>query len=165
MVAGVIALAPMPTIVLHEATPAQRYQVPVAERWLDRPAITAPHHDYPAWDMFVPSGTPVVAAHGGRVKIVLHGEACGNGVMIDGDDGFIYTYCHGSRTLVKQGQRVEVGDRVLISGGTGSAERPHLHFDIRTEGDVKICPQRLLLSWWRGGDAVPRAGATHGCTS
>lgn len=169
LVSGVIALTPVQTIALHtihepEAT-SRRYAIPVAEKWLDKEQIDAPHHDYPAWDMFVPSGTPVFASHAGTVKIVLAGEACGHGVMIDGKDGFIYTYCHGTEVLVDQGDKVELGQKILISGGSGSAERPHLHFDIRTEGGQKLCPQPLLLSWWRGEDAGPRSTSAHGCVS
>ena len=165
LVSGVIALAPLQTIAVHDVDEdtTSRYGLPVAERWLDREQIMAPHHDYPAWDMFVPSGTPVFAAHAGTVKIVLAGEACGNGLMIDGKDGFVYTYCHGSEVLVDQGDKVELGEKILISGGTGSAERPHLHFDIRTEGDQKLCPQPLLLAWWKGEDAGPRTTSAHGC--
>ena len=168
MVAGVITLAPLQTAAIHRAEEApkpRRYGLPVAERWVDAAQISAPHHDYPAWDMFVPSGTPVFAAHAGTVKIVLAGEACGNGVMIDGKDGFIYTYCHGTRVLVDEGDRVKLGDKVLISGGTGSAERPHLHFDIRTVGGQKLFPQPLLLKWWRGHDAGPSTSSTRGCIS
>ena len=167
-VAGIIALAPFPAIdEVKEDPGAARdiYQVPVDEKWLDRSVIQEPHHDYPAWDMFVPSGTPVYAAHAGTVKIVLAGEACGNGLMIDGRDGFIYTYCHGNKVLVEQGDKIELGDKILISGGTGSAERPHLHFDIRDEADRKLCPQPLLLSWWRGGEAGPKTSSTRGCIS
>jgi Peptidase family M23 len=166
IVSGVIALTPLQTIAVHNAEsedPTSRYGLPVAARWLDKEQIMAPHHDYPAWDMFVPSGTPVVAAHAGTVKIVLAGEACGNGLMITGKDGFIYTYCHGTKVLVEQGDKVALGDKILISGGSGSAERPHLHFDIRTEGDQKLCPQPLLLAWWRGEDAEPRSTSPRGC--
>ena len=140
------------------------YRLPVARTWLNRHKITRPHHDHPSWDLNVPTGTRADAAQAGRVVAVLRSGACGTGVVIDGFDGFRYTYCHGSRALVGAGERVHAGDPVLRTGNSGSSTKPHLHFEIETKRLRLKCPQPLLLSWWRGGQMTPRKAPFSGCT-
>src|SRR3712207_8293588 len=56
---------------------------------------------------------------------VLRSGACGTGIVIDGFDGFRYTYCHGSRALVSAGRRVHSGDPVMRTGNSGSRSEEH----------------------------------------
>lgn len=142
------------------------YRLPVARKWLNRRNITRPHHDHPAWDLNLPSGTRADAAQAGRVVAVLRSGACGTGVVIDGFDGFRYTYCHGTKALVSAGRRVHSGDPVMRTGNSGSSTTPHLHFEIETQRRLRLkCPQPLLLSWWKGGQMTPRRAPFSGCTN
>jgi hypothetical protein len=141
------------------------YRLPVNRNLLSRRLITRPHHDHPAWDFFTPSGTLVYAAQGGRVVATLHSGACGTGVVIDGFDGYRYTYCHGSKTLVSGGSRVHSGDPVMRSGSSGSATTAHLHFEVENASLRLKCPQPMLLSWWQGGQMTPASAPWSGCTS
>ncbi|WP_371660595.1 M23 family metallopeptidase [Streptomyces sp. NBC_00280] len=88
-------------------------------------------------DFAVPSGTKVVAAHGGTVvkaggNGAGDGSAYGNAVVIKHGNGTYSQYAHLSRISVKVGQVVATGQRIALSGNTGNSSGPHLHFEIRT---------------------------------
>jgi hypothetical protein len=143
---------------------------------LDRTAdqLDDPHHDYPAWDWAIPTGTPIYAIRGGTVTALTttpyncagHANCnkCGLGVVITDDHGAQWTYCHGSAHHVNQGDTVTAGQQILTSGNTGNSTGPHLHLAIRVNG-VNRCPQPLLVSLHRdgiGGD--PASLPTKGCS-
>lgn len=88
-------------------------------------------------DFAVPSGTKVVAAHGGTVvkaggNGAGDGPAYGNAVVIRHGNGTYSQYAHLSRISVRIGQVVTTGQRIALSGNTGNSSGPHLHFEIRT---------------------------------
>jgi murein DD-endopeptidase MepM/ murein hydrolase activator NlpD len=88
-------------------------------------------------DFAVPSGTKVVAAHGGTVvkaggNGAGDGPAYGNAVVVKHGNGTYSQYAHLSRISVKVGQVVATGQRIALSGNTGNSSGPHLHFEIRT---------------------------------
>jgi murein DD-endopeptidase MepM/ murein hydrolase activator NlpD len=88
-------------------------------------------------DFAVPTGTVVVAAHGGTVvkaggNGAGDGPAYGNAVVIKHGNGTYSQYAHLSRVEVKVGQIVATGQRIALSGNTGNSSGPHLHFEIRT---------------------------------
>lgn len=88
-------------------------------------------------DFAVPSGTAVVAAHGGTVVKAGSGgagdgAAYGNAIVIKHGNGRYSQYAHLSRISVKVGQVVRTGQRIALSGNTGNSSGPHLHFEIRT---------------------------------
>ncbi|MGW6909771.1 M23 family metallopeptidase [Streptomyces sp. NPDC054940] len=87
-------------------------------------------------DFAVPSGTQVVAAHGGTVvkaggNGAGDGPAYGNAVVIKHGNGTFSQYAHLSRVDVKIGQVVKTGQQIAKSGNTGNSSGPHLHFEIR----------------------------------
>jgi murein DD-endopeptidase MepM/ murein hydrolase activator NlpD len=140
------------------------YRLPLDRVWLMRAALARPHHNHPSSDLYVPSGTRVYAAQAGRVRAVLSNASCGLGIVIDGADGFRYTYCHGSASLVSTGRYVHAGDPIMRSGNSGSSGAPHLHFEIEDAQLRLKCPQPLLLSWWQGGQKTPRDAPYGGCS-
>ncbi|MFM9448176.1 M23 family metallopeptidase [Streptomyces acidiscabies] len=88
-------------------------------------------------DFAVPTGTVVVAAHGGTVVKAGpggagDGSAYGNAIVIKHANGLYSQYAHLSRVDVKVGQTVSTGQRIGLSGSTGNSTGPHLHFEIRT---------------------------------
>jgi murein DD-endopeptidase MepM/ murein hydrolase activator NlpD len=118
--------------------------------------LTKPHHDYPAADIPVPQGSPVYAVTGGQILAVTAlNSTCGNGIVLAGNDGFRYIFCHGSQLLVTAGQSVVVGQTIMLSGSTGDATGPHLHFGVETAAGKNMCPQPLLVAWYRGIPAAP----------
>ncbi|KMS67420.1 peptidase [Streptomyces viridochromogenes] len=87
-------------------------------------------------DFAVPSGTQVVAAHGGTVvkaggNGAGDGPAYGNAIVIKHGNGTYSQYAHLSRIDVKAGQVVKTGQNIAKSGNTGNSSGPHLHFEIR----------------------------------
>ena len=123
--------------------------------------LTKPHHDYPAADIPVGSGTPYYAVTSGTVSHA--GNGCGIGVVLQGDDGVQYTYCHGS-SRIANGARVNGGQQLGKTGNTGNSTGPHLHFQIKAP--TLRCPQQLLLALYNGSPAPsPRDLPTGGCTN
>lgn len=131
--------------------------------------LNEPHHDYAAVDIPVPSGTPVVAVRGGVATRIIDGR-CGWGVLVVGDDGNTYIYCHASQLLVRDGQVVATGDPIALSGGipgtdgAGSSTGSHLHLGVSVEGQA-ICPQSLLVAWTKGIYPDPATAPSSGCSS
>jgi murein DD-endopeptidase MepM/ murein hydrolase activator NlpD len=92
-------------------------------------------------DFAMPEGTPVLAARGGTVLLVQDGFTRGgtdpeflersNLVVIAHSDGSMASYGHLRRGLrVQRGQQVAEGALLGLSGATGFAGQPHLHFHV-----------------------------------
>jgi murein DD-endopeptidase MepM/ murein hydrolase activator NlpD len=88
-------------------------------------------------------GTDVIATGAG---IVIHaGPAGGYGYMVEIDhgNGISTRYGHLSRILVKTGDKVEEGAVLALSGSTGRSTGPHLHYEVRRNGQA-IDPLHFL---------------------
>lgn len=94
-------------------------------------------------DFRVPAGTPVAAVNRGRVILARPLFFEGNCIMIDHGQGLLTLYLHLSKFLVKEGDTVEKGQPIALSGGTGRATGPHLHLAVRWQG-VYLNPAGLL---------------------
>ncbi|MGQ9779859.1 MAG: murein hydrolase activator EnvC family protein [Bacillota bacterium] len=86
-------------------------------------------------DIAVPTGTPVSAADTGVVLIAGWRGGYGYLVAIDHGRGLSTFYAHNSVLLVKEGDVVVKGQRIALSGNTGLSTGPHLHFEVRVDGD------------------------------
>jgi murein DD-endopeptidase MepM/ murein hydrolase activator NlpD len=77
-------------------------------------------------------GTPVLAAYDGTVVYVgSRIRGYGRMIVIKHDDQFYSVYAHHSKNLVKAGKVVKKGEKIALSGRSGRASGPHLHFEIR----------------------------------
>jgi murein DD-endopeptidase MepM/ murein hydrolase activator NlpD len=95
-----------------------------------------------ATDWQMPEGTPVCAARGGIVVKIKDDSSVGgssfkydpynNYVLIRHDDGTLGHYCHLKKggVCVRPGERVQVGQRIALSGNTGFSSGAHLHFSV-----------------------------------
>lgn len=125
------------------------------------------------WDM--PTGTPVMAARDGLVIAVTDTFSVGgpdpalleraNVVRVLHADGTIGAYVHLMRGggRVQVGQRVRRGDVLALSGATGYATGPHLHFEVYTlDRDLKrkTLPVRFAVAGHPGG-IVLEEGRTY----
>lgn len=97
-------------------------------------------------DISAPTGTPVLPVQPGW--IAFSGEKSGYGqvVEIDHDDGTQSVYAHLSQRRVEKGDRIREGEFVGLSGDTGRSTGPHLHLEIRQNGE----PVDPLLYFSRG---------------
>jgi len=95
-------------------------------------------------DIITDSGTKVYAPGGGVVEFV--GWRGGFGLTIEIDHGFGYKtiYAHLEGTKVKQGQMINRGDLIALSGNSGSLSTgPHLHYEVRHNG-IPLNPQNFI---------------------
>jgi murein DD-endopeptidase MepM/ murein hydrolase activator NlpD len=98
---------------------------------------------HPGIDISVPVGTPVKAAGKGVVTYAGWLTGYGNAVIIDHGYGIESVYGHNSEILVKVGQSVKRGDIIAKSGNTGRSTGPHVHFEVRVNGNP-IDPMKYL---------------------
>lgn len=90
----------------------------------------------PTGDGFWAAGDGVVVSAGWR-------GGYGNAVVIDHGDGLATLYAHASTLLVRSGQRVRRGQVIGEIGTTGASTGPHLHFEVRQDGEPQN-PNRYL---------------------
>ncbi|MBB3260901.1 murein DD-endopeptidase MepM/ murein hydrolase activator NlpD [Paraburkholderia bannensis] len=89
---------------------------------------------HPGLDIVAPTGTPILAAAGGRVVFAGPKAGYGNCVDIDHGNGFATRYGHASKIDVQVGQIVLPGDHIADVGSTGRSTGPHLHFEVIVSG-------------------------------
>lgn len=86
-------------------------------------------------DIAIPTGTKLYAADGGTVICASDkGNGYGIYVIIDHGNGLKTYYAHMSKVSVKEGDKVNKGDYLGLSGATGRVTGPHLHFEVRVDG-------------------------------
>jgi len=90
-------------------------------------------------------GAPIVAAGAGTVVSAGWRSGYGNTVVIDHGNGVATLYAHQPNGGIKVSaeQRVNKGDRIGTVGSTGYSTGPHLHFEVRVNGDP-IDPMKYL---------------------
>lgn len=87
-------------------------------------------------DWATPTGTAVMASSGGTVSIAGWQNGYGYVVYINHPDGRQTRYGHLSKILVSAGQKVQQGQKIALSGNTGRSTGPHLHFELRINGQA-----------------------------
>ncbi len=97
---------------------------------------------HPGLDLRAPQGTPVRASAPGIVVLAKSLFFTGNTVILDHGYGIVTLYAHMSRLSVKLGQRVEMQQKLGLSGKTGRVNGPHLHWQAVVH-QVKINPLGL----------------------
>ena len=85
-------------------------------------------------DISVAEGTDVLAVEGGVVAFAQWYTGAGKLVIIDHKNGYFSLYSHNSSLLVTKGESIHKYQKIALSGSTGSAEKPFLHFEIRRRG-------------------------------
>ncbi|MBS4912671.1 MAG: peptidoglycan DD-metalloendopeptidase family protein [Veillonella sp.] len=94
-------------------------------------------------DIGVDEGTPVHAADGGVVVYSGWMDGYGYAVVIDHGNGMSTLYGHNSDLAVSEGQTVSKGTVIAYAGSTGNSTGPHVHFEVRINGDP-VDPQGYL---------------------
>ncbi len=81
-------------------------------------------------------GAPIRAAAAGTVIHAGWLGGYGNLVVLDHGNGLATAYAHASSILVSVGQSVAQGQTVSLVGSTGNSSGPHLHFEVRVNGQA-----------------------------
>ncbi len=88
-------------------------------------------------DIAAYEGTDIVAALSGTVTKAEWSDSYGWFVLLYHGDGMTTLYGHCSKLLVKAGDYVERGQRIALVGTTGVSTGPHLHFEVRIDGETR----------------------------
>jgi len=142
------AAEPAPAAAAQRATP-QLASLPVAREaflWPARGPITT-YFGEVGWtsprghagvDISAPWGAPVVAAAGGRVLLATRaGGGYGIEIILDHGDGLRTVYGHLSELDVQTGEAISRGQLIGLVGSTGFSTGPHLHFEVRRNGELR----------------------------
>ena len=86
-------------------------------------------------DISAPYGADIVAAASGKVILSQWYQGYGNCVMVDHGSGIVTLYGHAQTLCVSQGQEVSRGQLLAKVGSTGWSTGPHLHFEVRINGE------------------------------
>ncbi|HHY47000.1 MAG TPA: M23 family metallopeptidase [Firmicutes bacterium] len=86
-------------------------------------------------DIAADKGTPIVSALDGRVTGAGSMGTYGLAVEVAHSNGISTLYAHCSRILVREGQRVARGQKIAEVGSTGLSTGPHLHFEVKKNGN------------------------------
>jgi murein DD-endopeptidase MepM/ murein hydrolase activator NlpD len=114
--------------------------------FLGRPAL------HPGIDLIQEYGASIRATGAGKVIHAGVMGGYGNMVEIDHGNGLTTRYGHMSQVLVEEGQEVKPGDELGRIGSTGRSTGPHLHYEVRQDGEP-VDPTRFL----RAGEGLMAA--------
>jgi murein DD-endopeptidase MepM/ murein hydrolase activator NlpD len=89
---------------------------------------------HPGVDLVAMTGTPILAAAGGRVIHAGPESGYGNAVEIDHGNGLITRYGHASKIVAQEGDLVLPRQHIADVGSTGRSTGPHLHFEVLVNG-------------------------------
>lgn len=90
-------------------------------------------------------GTPIVATGAGVVTFSGLMSGYGNMIEIDHGYGYVTRYAHASRLLAYVGKRVQRDEVVAEVGCTGSCTAPHVHYEVRRNGEP-VDPLNYVLT-------------------
>jgi hypothetical protein len=109
-------------------------------------------------DIAAPQGTPVFALQPGWVVFSAPYGGYGNLVVIQHNDQLCTWHAHNVSVLKQPGDWVNAGDPISLVGATGRATGPHLHFEVRINGDA-IDPLNYLASLSQSNSPVANLSA------
>lgn len=96
-------------------------------------------------DIATTTGTPIKVVADGTITLAAYSGSYGYLVKVDHGNGVETWYGHTSKMLVKEGQAVKAGDTIALVGSTGNSTGPHLHFEVRINGE-HVNPQKYLYN-------------------
>lgn len=116
--------------------------------------------NHPGIDFRAATGTTVGAAAPGTVEFAGPRGGFGNAIVIKHPDGFSTLYGHLSGIFVNQGDAVNAGQPIGLSGSTGLSTGPHVHFGYYDPNGVPIDPTTALTADASASPATPTSAAS-----
>ena len=86
-------------------------------------------------DLGAPEGTKITAAADGTVLFAGSAPDYGNYIILQHENGLQTLYGHCAELFCVQGDPVSCGACIALVGATGDATGPHLHFEVRIDGE------------------------------
>jgi murein DD-endopeptidase MepM/ murein hydrolase activator NlpD len=96
-------------------------------------------------DIACSTGTQIHVVADGKVIFAEKNGSYGNLIKVDHGNGVETWYAHCSKLYAKVGETVKAGDTIAAVGSTGNSTGPHLHLEIRINGNA-INPQNYLYN-------------------
>ena len=97
--------------------------------------VNQTRHFHKGVDIAVWYNTPVLATGDGVVEFSGWKGGFGRTVIVDHGFGYETLYAHNQRLEVDQGEEVKRGDVIAYSGNSGYSTGPHLHYEVRKDGE------------------------------
>ena len=124
----------LPTVSVPSRMPLEQARVSSSYGMRDHPVLRkrARHNGI---DLAAPSGTPIYATADGIVERANYFGSYGNYIQIGHGNAIETRFAHLSRIVVKDGAQVRKGDLIGFVGSTGRSTGPHLHYEVRIDGN------------------------------
>ncbi|XP_057821174.2 uncharacterized protein LOC131033887 isoform X2 [Cryptomeria japonica] len=112
------------------------FSIPLREGFLSSPFGWRWGAFHEGVDLAAEQGTPIYASYKGTVAYAGWNGGYGYLVAIQHEGGFVTRYAHCCAIHARVGQKVRKGQQVAAVGATGHATGPHLHFEVRLNGEA-----------------------------
>ena len=93
-------------------------------------------HIHDGTDISLKNGTPIPVTANGVVTVAKFSDSYGYMVEIQHINGYSTVYAHNSELTVDVGDYVLKGNIIALSGNTGYSTGPHLHYEVRLNGEA-----------------------------
>ncbi len=107
-----------------------------ATGWITRGFSDIPGKKHPGVDLAMSEGSAVYATAFGTVTFSGYDDEYGYMIVMHNNDSIETVFGHNSKNLVQAGDTVFAGQRIALSGNTGQSSAPHLHYEIRINGEA-----------------------------
>ena len=89
-------------------------------------------------------GTPILATAKGRITFTGNKGSMGKVMTIDHGHGLVTRFAHLDKILKKKGESVKRGDTIALMGNSGRSTGPHVHYEVRLNGQ-EVDPAKYIL--------------------
>lgn len=122
-------------IALYDSTKQQYWSPPMAYNKVNSHFGYRRYRWHHGTDLDLNTGDPIYAVFDGIIRVKKYGRGFGNHIVVRHSNGLETVYGHLSATNVEVGDYVKAGQMIGKGGSTGRSTGPHLHFEMRYEGN------------------------------
>ena len=122
-------------IALYDSAKSQYWSPPMASNRINSNFGYRRYRWHHGTDLDLDTGDPIYAVFDGIIRVKKYGRGFGNHIVIRHNNGLETVYGHLSATDVEVGDYVKAGQMIGKGGSTGRSTGPHLHFEMRYEGN------------------------------